>query len=159
MYERDRLLEFTTASVITYILYISVSRMSKVRRKPRKRPRHSPKTSTEPSTPSAGTGIIDIGEVTEAFSGMVVTPKSRRQGTRYLLLRKRLDFDQTESSIVHRKMPTWRMSEIKSLVEYLMLHTDGTHWVSHNDPNFWDGAGKFIQSQIQSLHCRTGIIY
>ena len=50
----------------------------------------------------------------------------------------------------------WSDEEYKALVVFLMLYTDGTYWVAHNDAKFWDQAGLFIQQQLKTAHCRSG---
>jgi len=50
----------------------------------------------------------------------------------------------------------WSDQECNALVAFLMLHTDGKSWVSHNETKFWDQAGVFIQQQLKTGHCRTG---
>jgi len=51
----------------------------------------------------------------------------------------------------------WTDEELQSLTSFLMLYTDGQSWVAHKDDNFWNQAGVFIQQQLKTSHCRTGV--
>lgn len=109
---------------------------------------------TKLSTPPSGEATV---EITDAFSRLEVTPKSRSR--RRCLSQKKLDFSsvpEQSSKYKQSKMPNWSIEEIRCLLTFLMLHTDGTYWVGHKNSQFWDRAGNFIQTLIHSLHCRSG---
>ena len=50
----------------------------------------------------------------------------------------------------------WTEDELRHLMSFLMLHTDGKSWVSHKDYKFWDSAGEFIQQLLLTSHCCSG---
>ena len=69
------------------------------------------------------------------------------------------DSEQQISACERKKMPNWSIQELRGLLLFMMLHTDGSHWVGHKDPRFWSAAGEFIRSvseQLKTLEYRYG---
>lgn len=96
-------------------------------------------------TPPSGEATVNIDNISDTFSRLEVTPTSRS---------KRIFLSQLTS---RTEWQYWIKAEIQSLLNYLMLYTDGSFWVGHKHSKFWGEAGKFIQSQNQTFHCRSGI--
>ena len=48
-------------------------------------------------------------------------------------------------------------SELLGLVIYLVEHGHASIWPSQMSRNFWDEAGKFVQSQVKSAYRRSGM--
>ena len=77
------------------------------------------------------------------------TPKSRKQGLRRqksdcpkkILFSGQDQRHQTKPN----KHPYWTDAETSGLVQFLMLHTNGKHWVRHKNDRFWNQASVFIQ--------------
>ena len=51
----------------------------------------------------------------------------------------------------------WGDEELQTATSFLMLHTDGKLWVAHKDDKFWSQAGVFMQQQLKTSHCHTGV--
>lgn len=100
----------------------------------------------------------NVDSVVQSLSKLSVTPK--RAQTQEPKSRRRLVYTVEDQLSPKNKlaMPAWSEEEYTHLVEYLMLYTDGKSWISEyqNFP-FWNGAGKFVQSRVHSVHCRSGI--
>ena len=54
------------------------------------------------------------------------------------------------------RLPNWVEEEVKCLIDFLLLYTDGKSWVSHKDAAFWNQAGIYIQQQAKMPYCRSG---
>ena len=54
------------------------------------------------------------------------------------------------------RLPDWVEEEVKCLIDFLLLYTDGKSWVSHKDAAIWNLAGIYIQQQAQMPYCRSG---
>jgi hypothetical protein len=57
------------------------------------------------------------------------------------------------------RLPNWTKEEVKCLIDFLLLHTDGKSWVAHKDTAFWDEAGIFIQQQATMPYRRSGKLH
>lgn len=145
----------------------------------RKRIRHS---TIGPTTPS-GENVVDVSD---AFSRLEVTPRRKTQSRKRLSFTRARNTEPERSHAAQmepeernhaaqmeaggectsaeqnstqrqKKMPTWSIEEVQSLLMFMMFHTDGSHWVEHKDIQFWGAAGKFIHTRT-SLPCRSGTI-
>ncbi len=58
----------------------------------------------------------------------------------------------------HNRLPTWADEEISSLVNFIMLFTDGKQWPTHKNSSFWQEAGIYIQQEARMPYCRPGIL-
>ena len=85
-------------------------------------------------------------------SGSLPSPKGRPKG---ISITKRQLFSHRPIQGVRTPVP-WSLHEDKALVSFLLLYTDGSSWPSQKDCLFWKRAGEFVQSFVQSSHCRTG---
>jgi len=70
------------------------------------------------------------------------SPRSHRKGIR--VQSKKL-FEATKPV----QSPEWTQ-ELKQLVEFMLLYTDGKTWAQHKDMRFWGAAGEFIQQSLQT---------
>lgn len=114
--------------------------------------------STTPGQESA----VNIAELTASVRslGIADTPKSSRKsrGVREKL-KGRVLFEEEPKSKGARGLPNWAGEELGALTSFLMLYMDGKSWVTHKGSRFWDQAGLFIQQQLKTSHCRSGMIY
>ena len=60
-----------------------------------------------------------------------------------------------------RRPPPWTVDEIRALVSFMLLYTEGDTWQSRasKTDRFWEEAGSFIQRQVNSTYSRTGWYY
>ena len=115
-------------------------------------------------------GQVDVNDLSESFSGLRVrggqesgTPRSalrtrRRQGaTRRVLFSSQEILTDTASN--RSSFPSWSQQEELALIRFLLLYTDGTSWSSRSGKGdrFWEKAGIYIQREISSSYCRTGL--
>ena len=118
-----------------------------------------------PSTPTELVSSVDVDNLTAAVGGLLLTdtPKSRPGLTSKLgIIGKRVErhilFDSKGYSTKEQPL-NWSDEELRLLTSFLMLYTDGKAWVAHKDSRFWDRAGQFIQQQLHTAHCRSGMMY
>ena len=52
----------------------------------------------------------------------------------------------------------WSDAEIKALVEFVLFHSSGDSWPTHEQDMFWNSAGEFLQKRTKSNLRRTGKI-
>lgn len=52
--------------------------------------------------------------------------------------------------------PEWSEDEVKQLITFLLLYTDGSAWTLHKNVAFWKAAGEFLQQCLGTVHCRSG---
>ena len=114
------------------------------------------------STPSP-TEDMDIECVTASLSEVVLqeTPKSRRSVSRIPIRglqnpRKTLTSLFPRDRAVTAGLHSWTDTEYKFLTQFILLHTDGTTWVSHKHMPFWDQAGVHIQRVLHTSYQRSG---
>ena len=112
-------------------------------------------------TPPHGVAEVNVDNVSvktkflDAQSEVVTTPKSRG---RSLLRRRRILFSYEQRSTFDSAItPPWSTSELLGLVIYLVEHGHASTWPRQMSRNFWDEAGKFVQSQVKSAYCRSGM--
>jgi len=114
-----------------------------------------------PSTPTELASSTDFDKLSAAVGGLLLTdtPKSR-PGPKLGITGKRMEgkvlFPDKGPST--KELPNWSDEELRMLTCFLMLYTDGKTWVAHKDNRFWDRAGVFIQQQLHTPHCRSGMM-
>ena len=132
----------------------------------KKRLRHSTTESTTELISPVRRATVDVSD---AFSRLEVTPRRKSCHRRRLNFERApqqdnvepgqnaepADSEQQISACERKKMPNWSIQELRGLLLFMMLHTDGSHWVGHKDPRFWSAAGEFIHQQT-SLPYRSG---
>ena len=52
---------------------------------------------------------------------------------------------------------SWKIEELKALVEFILLMHTSDKWPTHQRMHFWECASEFVQSRTASRHKRTGI--
>jgi len=110
------------------------------------------------STPEKLQCTVNIHESIDQLNKLhlVESPKSRVEqvshgkSRRNIATKGRVLFPKKHETVA------WSNKEILSLIQFLMLFTDGKTWVAHKDMKFWDDAGIFINQQSHTHHCRTG---
>lgn len=100
-----------------------------------------------PKTPEHGRSEVD----TDCLRRMSIHQESPRSRSTVMQRRKLFPKDK-------RTQYPWSVEEIKTLVLFLMLHSDGQSWMTHKDFYFWSEAGSFIQLQVHTSYKRSGII-
>ena len=70
----------------------------------------------------------------------------------------RLNAEANSKILFYKKQDNmeWSDNELYSLILFMMLLTDGKTWMAHKNDKFWKDAGKFVQQQSSTSHCRTG---
>ena len=118
-------------------------------------------------TPKGTPEDITIGELTVAVWDIQLedTPRAWRhktvRGTRRDQPQKRLlssEKAEGEQSRRTRELPNWTDAELRCLMLFLVLHTDGKIWAAHKDFRFWDQAAIFIQQLLHTSYHRSGKI-
>lgn len=104
------------------------------------------------STPTKRVSGVDVEHVRRGIAAvsMVDSPRSRSKSKSVKTKRKLFTKERVSQ-------PPWTVEETKSLLCFLMLHTDGKSWMSHKDFHFWEKAGAFIQFRVHSPHLRSGM--
>lgn len=54
------------------------------------------------------------------------------------------------------RFPPWSQDEVKSLVEFVLLMSDGNRWPTHQRMHILQCAGEFVQQRTKSWHLRSG---
>ena len=128
-----------------------------------KRIRSSEASAILPSTPTDGVSCVDVEKLSTAVGGLLLedTPKSRPRPTPGIAgkgLGGKILFS-SEGHGTKDQHITWSDGELKALTCFLLLYTDGKSWVAHKESRFWDRAGIFIQQQLHTSHCRSGMYH
>ena len=130
-------------------------------------------TRKKPRAEASGNGKASSLDLPVAFEGLVVTPppepslfshpnpRRQRQETASYSPRSHRKGIRVESKKLFEatkpvQSPEWTQEELKQLVEFMLLYTDGKTWAQHKDMRFWGAAGEFIQRCLQTLYCRSG---
>ena len=101
-----------------------------------------------PRTPEGGVDEVDVKVLRRNMRAcMLVSPRSSGNVKNV----KRKLFTKEKKS-----QQPWTDEEIKSLIMFVMLHSDGSSWMTHKEFRFWNEAGSFIQMRVHSLHQRSG---
>lgn len=114
------------------------------------------------STPTGHVSSINMEELSGTMRSVSLeeTPKSRRPQSSRVPMRlggKVLFRDVSPGTKESTsRLPNWAEEEVKCLIGFLMLYTDGQSWVAHKDSVFWGQAGVYIQQQAKTLYCRSG---
>ena len=117
------------------------------------RKRHRPQTIATPPSQQ-----LCVDSVTDSLDRLSITPQSRR--SRVPQSRQRLVYNVEGGDESDERKVVMLEQEYRHLVQYLMLYTDGKYWTSrYQNVAFWDSAGKFIQSQANTVHCRSGMTF
>ena len=54
----------------------------------------------------------------------------------------------TSSEVVERKKHIrWSQSELRALVEFVLLHCESNSWPAHMNMEMWEAAGQFIKTR------------
>ncbi len=106
-----------------------------------------------PRTPVAGSSEVDVEglrrmQISVVGDPVVETPRS--SGVRTSRVRRKL-FEKAKKT----QYP-WSTEEMKSLISFVMLYSDGQSWMTHKDCRFWGEAGSFIQSRVYTPYKRSG---
>ena len=87
-------------------------------------------------------------------AGQFRTP--RRQSTRPRL-RDTTSKEQLPVARLSRSFDNvWDQSEVRALVQFVLLMCQPDKWPTHKRMVFWNNAGKFVQSCTKTLHLRSG---
>ena len=109
-------------------------------------------------TPEELCSTVSIPEATNSLNRLqiVESPKSLLKCSDGK--RSRLNSEAKGKVLFYKKQDNviWSDNELYSLILFMMLFTDGKIWVSHKNSKFWEDAGKFVQQQSCTAHCRTG---
>ena len=137
---------------------------------------------TPPATPRATQSGIHLDSVVTGVSHLHVgpglvfdTPKSKCRGKVRRYGAKRTLFDagdhqgdrrvsaptRPDTASVSRpdvRFPPWTTQEDQALVSFMLLYTEGASWSSRRSKGdqFWDKAGQYVQTTVNSEYCRTG---
>ena len=89
-----------------------------------------------------------------------VRPHKRRP-LRELVQVEGLDLPRTRlysehNSISTKRSSSWSQEEIKALLQFVLLHSDGLSWPTHHNMAIWNAAGSFIKMKLGTEHCRSG---
>ena len=133
------------------------------------------------TTTPQGAVAIDVGRVVATLSRLQVsksslgsavveeTPKKSRNKPRRLP--RRTLFSRAEElhtgarsdrlvSPPVQPRQSWTVNEERALVNFLLLYTEATSWSSRAGKGttvFWESAGAYVQSEVHSAYCRSGI--
>ena len=125
-------------------------------------------------TPSDSSVAVD--SMRTSLSLMVLTPRStvprstRRSARSTTRLKPRTLSHQDHEELVasgsmvdtsseSRLRPSpWTTDEVRALVSFLLLYSEGSSWTSRAGKTdcFWEKAGQYVQSQVNSSYCRSG---
>jgi len=96
-------------------------------------------------TPEEKAVAVSLEAVTKQFGGMYTgcSPKIRWTSSGSHRLRRVLFVEQEKPS-------KWSDKEMYVLVLFLVFHSDGQTWVTHNQSKFWKDAAKFVQDHSKS---------
>ena len=53
----------------------------------------------------------------------------------------------------------WDETEVRALVQFVLLMCQPDKWPTHKRMVFWNNAGKFVQNCTKTLHLRSGEYY
>lgn len=135
---------------------------------PHKRAKEMHTPSTASRTPPSRVSDADIDAMTSSLARMdMPTPRGTGKCTYRGIARKKLAFPDEDARSTrnspttsrHQSMPQWSDDEVRFLLQYIMLHTDGTSWPTTHDPLFWESAGHVIQIQTRSRYQRSGMYH
>ena len=64
------------------------------------------------------------------------------------LSKRRLTYgdDKKKSSSRYTTVDNWSLAEERALVQFILLHCDGTSWISSKKTKFWESASEFVHS-------------
>ena len=118
----------------------------------------------ETTTPSGGFRSVDLDNVRVNLSLLNLTPKS--SGEKNPKPRKLFAPIATAPGVEYlptyrHQPPPWNIYEHKALVAFILLYSEGSSWPSRagKTNSFWEKAGHFVQKQVKSEYCRTGLLY
>ena len=91
---------------------------------------------------------------TSSDSNVVGTVIDSPRSTRSRQLQRRKLFSPRQTCT---PQPPWSVREEYELICFLLQSSDGQSWVSRRgDVPFWNSAGDYIHTQLNSTHRRTG---
>ena len=121
--------------------------------------RHSPITPDQQSCEASAEAVrSSLARMTVGEVGLTLRSRQRAVGTRHFrkTVKGKKLFEKVQEPPTTHQMPSWSADEEGSQVSFLMLYTAGNFWAAHKHMQFWNSAGKFIQQETKTSHCRSG---